>query len=128
MSQTDKLLELLKSGRWIRTDFILENVYGSDHLGIARIGARIADLKKRGAKIEGRRDPQKPTLYWYKMTSPPLEKTSTLSRPVLARENDGQARADLKSKPLINLAKKVEFGQKDLFDVNEKPRYRNPWD
>ena len=73
MSQTSRLLDLLKSGRWIRTDYILEAVYGDDHLGIARIGARIADLKNRGAVIEGRRDPKKPSLYWYRMTKSPVK-------------------------------------------------------
>ena len=71
MSQSDLLLSLLKDFRWRRTDEILEKVYGDNHLGIARIGARIADLKGRGAKIEGKKDLEKPTLYWYRLITGP---------------------------------------------------------
>jgi len=48
MTQTARLLQLLKDHKPHRTDEILREVYGSEHLGIARIGARINDLKKLG--------------------------------------------------------------------------------
>jgi hypothetical protein len=73
MSQADNLYKLLSDYRPHRTDEILRVVYGSQHLGIARIGARVADLKKgrhsRKAKcdITGWRDKEVQGLYWYRM-------------------------------------------------------------
>lgn len=66
-SQTQRLYELLLDGKSHRTDEILREVYGSEHLGIARIGARIADLKKLGHQIIGYHDPQNRKLYVYKL-------------------------------------------------------------
>lgn len=67
-SQTEKLYELLSDGLPHRTDEIMEKVYGSDHLGLARCGARIYDLKKKyGVEITGRKDTVNPSLYWYQM-------------------------------------------------------------
>lgn len=74
MSQTDKLYNLLKSGRAYRTDEIMEQVYGNDHLGLARIGARIYDLKKKyGVDIRGKKDDENPSLYWYWIVKPSVE-------------------------------------------------------
>lgn len=73
MSQTDRLEQLLLDGEPHRTDEILKAVYGSEHLGIARIGARIADLKKRGYVINGWRDNEIKTLYWYEIAKAPKE-------------------------------------------------------
>jgi hypothetical protein len=70
MTQTERLLQLLKDGQPHRTDEILREVYGSEHLGIARVGARIADLKKLGHHIVGYHDPQNRKLYTYKLIPP----------------------------------------------------------
>jgi hypothetical protein len=70
MTQTDRLLELLKDYKPHRTDEILREVYGSEHMGIARIGARINDLKKRGHNIFGYHDPTNRKLYVYKLVPP----------------------------------------------------------
>ncbi len=71
MSQADKLYELLKDYRPHRTDEILRVVYGSEHAGIARIGARIADVKsKHGVEIHGWKDPERLSLYWYQLVKP----------------------------------------------------------
>jgi hypothetical protein len=51
-TQKQKLLEVLKDGAWHPTTEILGKVYGLDHSGIARIGARIHDLKEDGHRIE----------------------------------------------------------------------------
>ncbi len=73
MSQTEKLYELLKDGRPHRTDEILRVVYGSSHNGIARIGARISDLKNgkwsQGihCRIIGWHDANTSALYWYQL-------------------------------------------------------------
>lgn len=65
-SQADRLWNLLRDGRPHRTDEILSLVYGSEHAGIARIGARIADVKnKQHVEIRGHKDKQNPSLYWY---------------------------------------------------------------
>lgn len=73
MSQADSLYKLLSDHRPHRTDEILRVVYGSEHLGIARIGARVADLKqgkhtgKTKCDITGWRDKGVPGLWWYRM-------------------------------------------------------------
>ena len=83
MSQSARLLEFLSDGRWHRTDDILREVYGDDHLGIARIGARIHGLKQDGAAIEGRRDEKIKSLYWYRLLKPPVNAENRASRPAM---------------------------------------------
>ena len=62
---------LLRDARPHRTDEILAIVYGSEHAGIARIGARISDVKKKhNVKIKGYKDKQNPSLYWYQADVP----------------------------------------------------------
>ena len=68
-SQTTRLLELLSDGLPHRTDNILQVVYGSEHLGIARIGARIADLRET-YEIIGYKCPERKSLYFYKLLGP----------------------------------------------------------
>ncbi len=70
-SQTDRLLDLLNDGQWHSTPDILAAVYGSEHLGIARIGARVKDLKDRGFEIESRRDDMHKTVWHYRLVSGP---------------------------------------------------------
>ena len=48
----------------------MARVYGGDHLGLARIGARIYDLKGKGCDIRSWRDLDQPTLWWYQMAKP----------------------------------------------------------
>ena len=64
-SQTTKIHKILSEGRPIRTDEIMDRVYGNDHLGLARIGARIWDIKKKGIRIESWPDKEHSTLWWY---------------------------------------------------------------
>lgn len=67
LSQTDRLFNLLKDGKPIRTDEIMEKIYGGSHLGLARVGARIWDLKKKyNVNIKGWKD-ENPCLYWYQL-------------------------------------------------------------
>lgn len=68
MSQADKLLALLSDGLPHRTDEIAELVYGGSHLGLSRIGARVYDLKKKRYDINGWKDKETPSLYWYQLT------------------------------------------------------------
>jgi len=66
MSQTEQLYNLLRNGVPIRTDDILKFVYGSGHLGCARISARIKDVKsKYKVDLKGWHDQDKPNLYRY---------------------------------------------------------------
>lgn len=70
MSQVERLYNFLKDGQPHRTDDILIEVYGGDHLGLARVGARIWDIKKKYPNIEridGWKDKINPSLYWYKI-------------------------------------------------------------
>ena|SRR3990167_7122827 len=65
MSQESRLLKLLSDGAWHDTPGILEEVYGSKHLGICRIGARIFGLKKQGHLIESRK--KEKTVWEYRL-------------------------------------------------------------
>lgn len=69
LSQTEKLYSLLSDNNAHRTDEILREVYGGDHLGLARLAARIYDVKKKyGVTIEGWKDDVNPALYWYQIS------------------------------------------------------------
>ena len=49
----------------------MESFYRSNHLGGARIGARVYDVQKQdGPKINGWRDPEEHSLYWYQIKAP----------------------------------------------------------
>ncbi len=67
MTQLSRLLELLKDGLPHRTDEILEKCYGNNHLGLARVGARIYDLKNVGYNIIGWKDKNNRALYFYQL-------------------------------------------------------------
>ena len=72
-SQTEKLYNLLGDGEPHSTPQILREVYGSDHLAIARISARVYDLSrgkwsgKKKLKIESWRDPKHETIWYYRL-------------------------------------------------------------
>ena len=65
MSQVSRLKELLEQKGAVRTDEILRVIYGGEHKGLARPGARIDDLKRMGYRIVGWHDKEIKTLYWY---------------------------------------------------------------
>lgn len=68
-SQADLLYKLLEDGLPHRTDEIQARVYGGSHLGLARVGARIYDIKKKySVNFEGWKDKDNPALYWYQLT------------------------------------------------------------
>lgn len=54
-SQKDRLLRMLQDGQWHDTPSIQREVYGADHLGVARIGARADDLRNDGHTIESKK-------------------------------------------------------------------------
>ena len=65
MSQSTRLLKLLLDGNPHSTVEIMHSVYGGEHLGLSRVGARIYDLREKGYSIRGWKDRLKPTVYWY---------------------------------------------------------------
>lgn len=68
MSQINLLYDLLDDGLPHRTDEIMKVVYGADHLGLARVSARIFDLKKRmNVQIKSWADPEHPSLTYYQL-------------------------------------------------------------
>lgn len=68
MAQAKKLYDLLRDGRPHRTDEICREVYGDEHLGVARIGARIYDIKKKhNLVIKSWKDEVKKSLWWYQI-------------------------------------------------------------
>jgi hypothetical protein len=72
-TQTDRLYNLLSDGKPHRTDEIQVVVYGGDHRGLARVGARIYDIKyKHRVTINGWHDPDNKTLYWYQIVFPDI--------------------------------------------------------
>src|SRR5271154_4626904 len=91
--QLIKLHDLLKDGEPHRTDEIMRVVYGSEHLGIARISARVWDVQKRfNVVVSSWRDPNKHSLYWYK-----IEGTVGVHFPApFATRADIEKRTDLK--------------------------------
>jgi biotin operon repressor len=66
-SQKERLYKLLSDGNWHRTDEIQEVVYGRNHLGVARISARVQDLKNDGYEIESELDSG--NIWKYKLSS-----------------------------------------------------------
>ena len=64
MSQTAKLKELLLDTEPHNTLEIRQVVYGNEILNMARIAARVNDLKKEGYVIKGFKKDGK---YWYQM-------------------------------------------------------------
>lgn len=54
-TQKERLLNLLNDKEWHSTVEIMEKVYGDDRLGLARVGARVYDLKKDGYQIYSER-------------------------------------------------------------------------
>lgn len=69
MSQVDNILRLLMDGLPHSTVEILNTCYNLEDKGIARIGARIYDLRKRGYKIQGVKDVEKHSIYWYTLVN-----------------------------------------------------------
>lgn len=69
-SQTDQLYNLLLDNKPHCTNEIMIKIYGGEHLGLARVGARIYDIKKKyGIEINGWHDSDNPTLYWYQIVN-----------------------------------------------------------
>ena len=66
VSQKERLKLLLSDGLWHDTPEIQNAVYGKNHLGVARIAARIKDLKDEGCIIECKNVENK--IWAYKMT------------------------------------------------------------
>ena len=79
-SQAEKLRRLLSDGQPHSTIEILERVYGGSHLGIARVGARIHDLKAKGHEITGWKDEKNPAVYFYRMKVKPKGHYETVMR------------------------------------------------
>jgi hypothetical protein len=68
VSQTDILYDLLKDNKPHSTIEIMSKVYGDDHLGLARVGARIWDCQRKyKVKIKGWHDHDKRSIYWYQI-------------------------------------------------------------
>ncbi len=66
MTQTQKLKELLDDNMPHSTYEICASVYGNAHYGIARVGARIWDLRQKYLyEVIGWHDTENPSLYWY---------------------------------------------------------------
>jgi hypothetical protein len=70
MSQVERLHDVLIDWQWHSTVELLDRVYGLDHSGIARISARVLDLKRKlpaNLTIESRQDKQHPTVWFYRI-------------------------------------------------------------
>ena len=71
MSQREQILEILKDGEPHRSDEFLARMFGDFKYGLFRLGARIHEIRKDGYEIDGWRDKEHPSLYWYKLQSFP---------------------------------------------------------
>ena len=67
-SQVEKIYNILKDGLPHRFDEIQESLFGGTKYGAFRLGARIFDIKEKyGVEINGWKDRQNPSLYWYQL-------------------------------------------------------------
>ena len=72
MTQKERLKLVLDDGRPHRTDELLELVYGSAKLGIARLGARVYEVRQslpRTQAVKAWKDKQNHALTWYQLVS-----------------------------------------------------------
>ncbi len=92
MSQADKLLELLSDEEAHSTVEIMRVVYGGDHLGLARVGARVYDLKEKGYVIESRPGKINKTIWYYKLMASPEVPKKAVRTIVPVFENGRQVR------------------------------------
>lgn len=70
-----ELYEALKDGRPHSSFELVKSVYGATGPSIARLGARIWDLKHDGCMIESWKDEKNKAMWWYQMHVP---KSTTL--------------------------------------------------
>jgi len=71
VSQLERLYNLLKDHDAHRTDEIVREVYGMTGPSIARLSARIHDMKKKyGVEVRSWRDRENPKLWWYMILCP----------------------------------------------------------
>ncbi len=85
MAQLKRLRDFLSDGRPHDTPSIMREVYGDEHLGIARVGARIHDLRhKHGLTIRAWRDETRRTVTWYQLIPPPTTTVFTARAPPAA--------------------------------------------
>lgn len=85
MSQRLELLKLLEDGQPHRTDEIVRGVYGP-HCALARVGARINDLRKDGFNIIGWHDQENRKLYWYQLKAADRAIKATVAAPRLEKK------------------------------------------
>ena len=71
-SQKQQILEILSDYHWHSSYEFQERMFGSTKYGLFRLGARIWDIKQAGHTIEGKHDPERQTIYWYRLI-PKLE-------------------------------------------------------
>lgn len=65
----------MESGEPRRSDYLLKTVYGDGHFGIARLGARVWDLKKKyNVEIKSWPDEARRTLTWYQLVKKEIPK------------------------------------------------------
>lgn len=70
-TQLQKLRRLLEDGKPHSTPEIQETVYGSTHLGTARIASRVHDLRAAGLDVQGWKDADNPAIFWYQANCKP---------------------------------------------------------
>lgn len=82
-SQAEKLRQVLSDGAAHSTVELLDRVYGVGHSGIARLGARIKDLRDRGMEIESWKDNENKTVWYYQLKNAPPPKVRMVPKEVL---------------------------------------------
>ena len=70
MSQKEKILNVLADYEPHSSFEIVERAYGIRGPSLARLGARIWDLRKAGYQIESWRDKENHTKHWYQLRPP----------------------------------------------------------
>jgi len=67
MSQIKRILEILLDKKPHSSFELVKRAYGSHGPSLARLGARIWDIKQKGYEIIGWHDPDDPKKYWYQL-------------------------------------------------------------
>lgn len=80
MSQADRLLKELQDGQPHSSIELVKAVYDSTGPSIARLGARIWDLRSKGHPIKSWKDPERHTIQWYQLERKMMDGTEDLIR------------------------------------------------
>lgn len=90
MSQVNRLLQILEDGKPHSSFDLAREIYNSDGPSLARLGARVWDVKKKGYAIRSWKDKDNPKKHWYQL-APSAGSSATRNvplAPVVSPQNE----------------------------------------